>query len=697
MASVSPTPAVVGCLLDVSGSMHETLESGQGDGRAVERLRAVLRAAVKLARAEQQHSPDALLFVGVFGLDTRKGAPASIDLCNAIEGLVAVDSGQNAHELLIQLANRRGRSHITKYIRTKLKEHEARIIHNYLMRNPTMINKFANAIPSSFSATVGINAAEGVGDFAESFGFGFINETIDRSADNSDAMVMARKILNDWLNEFQHFAPRKIESVIHLLEQIDQSLNPYSHSTSGGESTLLDSLRHHMYGSTPMRHSLEKASQVFRSYPARQQALVMISDGQSTDGDPLSLVQELHAMDVTLATIFLTNRASEAQKSLYDQQMPHWDVGQRTLFDMSTRVHGSTHPIPVMVSTGWRVPSSGECRLYTTVCSTDALEEFCSLLLSARFGSADIFLDVFGKVNLDSFVNDKHVITCNNPSDQGNEGVCYAHAVATVTHMALVRIVDREGGCPSIETIRDRILQQFPPREGGWPTSKVLEKVVEWYRPLKFKIVDENGARQAVLRRRPVAATFRLSESGWEMFGRHFDGHSGQTGGNMDAKVLTVADMRPHRRGKDGGGHAVVLTRCDPESLTFINSWGRDWGNNGSFSVQDARVLELELDHGRTTPLRFYDIYWLESDLTQGERAAYHCKADKDLQSQAGQHPSILSLEAACPYCTVASPLVSFTGSIRSAVCPRCHRSFTPEPGHLLQALYVQAGFGESL
>lgn len=691
----SAPPTAVGCLLDVSGSMHQTLESGRGDERAVERLRAVLRAAVKLARAEQQHDPDALLFVGVFGLDTSKGAPPSIDLCSAIEGLMSTDGQQNGHHLLTQLANRRGRSHITKYIQTKLKEHEARIIHNYLMRNPHMVEKFANAIPSSFSETAGINAAETVGDFAGSFGFGFINETIDNITENSEAMVMARKILTDWLNEFQKFRPRKIESVISLLEQIDGRMSSDSHSRTGdGQSTLLDSLRHHMYGSTPMRHSLQKAIEVFDSCSTRQQVLVLVSDGHSTDGDPLPLARELRDKNVTVATIFLTDSIAAAQKSLYNEHVADWDKGQRTLFDMATRVHGSAHPIPVMASMGWSIPPSGECGLYTTVCSTDALEEFCSLLLSARFGSADVFFDILGKVDLDSYVNSEHVRTCMNPSDQGNEGVCYAHAVAAVTHMALLRIVDREGGCPSIQTIRERILEKFPAKKGGRNTAKVMEQVVEWYRPLRFRAVDEDGARQAVLRRRPVLTTFRLSKSGWDTFSRHFH-RDAET--PMPIGVLTSAAMQPHRQGEDGGGHAVVMTRCDPQSLSFLNSWGSQWGNNGSFSIENAHVLELEPHDQDTVPVRFYDIYWFESDLTPAERAAYHRRVDNTVQRHAQQHSSVFSLEAMCPHCRFASPLASFTGSIRRAVCPRCQRSFATEPGHLIQALYAKAGFGETV
>jgi hypothetical protein len=66
-------PTMIGCLLDMSASMRQTLEAEGGDKRAVERLRAVIRTAVQLAQAEQKHDPDALLFVGVFGLSTIKG------------------------------------------------------------------------------------------------------------------------------------------------------------------------------------------------------------------------------------------------------------------------------------------------------------------------------------------------------------------------------------------------------------------------------------------------------------------------------------------------------------------------------------------------------------------------------------------------------------------------------------------------
>lgn len=318
------------------------------------------------------------------------------------------------------------------------------------------------------------------------------------------------------------------------------------------------------------------------------------------------------------------------------------------------------------------------------------------MLLSSHFGSADVLLDILGKVNADSFINDKHVSACRNPSDQGDQGICYAHAVAAVTHMALIRIVDREGGCPSIKPIRDRILQAYPASSGGYPVIQVLTEVAKWYRPLRFNEVDENGARQAVLRRRPVLTTFRLSNAGWRAFGEHFDWHHNV---QDPIETLTLAEMRQQQQSRvydndddDGGGHAVVLTGCDPGSPVFLNSWSDTWGNHGSFSVENARVLARGPEK---RPARFFDVFWFEGDLTLGERAAYDRSADAAVQGYAAEHPSMLGFESVCPLCRVASPIASFTGNIRRAVSPRCRGSFAPEPGQLVRALYAKAGLGD--
>ncbi|OIW32948.1 hypothetical protein CONLIGDRAFT_676771 [Coniochaeta ligniaria NRRL 30616] len=684
MSSRSSTH-VVGCLLDVSNSMKTALETGRGGEQATDRFQAVLQAALKLAQAEQRHNPTSLIFVGAFGLNTDKGCPPCVDLCGLIDALLGEDEARDdcrgGHERLIALANQNNVEHITEYIRTKLTDDQAQIVHSHLRKHPERIAEFVAAIPSLEKMQTANRKHAVAGALITGFG---ANRIKDNRVEKSEVVQLARRICDRGWLDLAEFVPRPVADVVKLLDRVQK------HPAVGGSRdnaeqpanvSLLDRLRKYIYFDTPMRQALSQSLTTFQKQQAAgRRVLVLVSDGDSTDGDPKSHARELEQASVTLATVYLTANRAAYHRRLYDRAESKWNRGQHKLFAMAARISGATHPIPVLASVGWEVPSSGECALYSTVSSTAALEEFCSLLLSARFGSADILLDMVGRVRLDDYINDGHVRTRTNPSDQGESATCYAHATAAVLHMALIRIEGRIGGCPSIKAIRERILRNFPPAADGQSVQAVLEEAMTWYRPLRFRKVDENGARQAVLRRRPVLTTFHLSDSRWEAFSKHFEEAATRN------SVLTRAMMTPYHSVADGGGHAVILTSCDPQSLTFLNSWGHGWGNNGSFRIEDSTVLEW---------VCFHDIDWLESDLTTAEKQAYQSRVDKELRERAEKHPSILELEARCPRCRANSPIADFTGSVRHATCPQCRRSFAPEPGHLVQALYAHAGLGD--
>ncbi|RSL59534.1 hypothetical protein CEP54_007217 [Fusarium duplospermum] len=586
MSSHPPT-RVIGCLLDVSDSMRQTLETGHADNRAVERLQAVLSAALKFARAEQQQETSTLLFVGLFGLNSSAGCPPVVDLCGVVDALVYDndDVNRSGHDLLTALANESNLAHIEKYIRTQLTDQEAFVVHAYLQRHPERKAKFIGAIPDEnlikTFQTVATSGGDAAGRALDSFlgqagleaGPYFASKLAEVAEDlavhDSEALRLARQMCDEWLHDFVILEPRPVSQVVQLLQKL-QGDRGEARNGNGDKDILLDVLRCHLIS---------------------------------------------------------------------------------------------------------------------------ALEEFCSLLSSARFGSADMLLDIVGRMNLDAYIDGRHAQTRRSPSDQGISPACYAHAISAVVHMALLRIVGREGGCPSIEDIREWILHQdnFPdnlPGNEGWDVREILEVIPSQYRPLRFQRVDEDGARQAVLRRRPVLATFHLSEQGWGAFGEHFMNDETRT------KVLTYGEMAPYRNFEpDEDGHAVVMTGCDPVSLTFLNSWGRDWGNNGSFSIENSSVLEL--DGPEKSRMGFYDIYWLEGELTDNERETYNTKVDEELQSRSSDHPSIFDLDTRCPLCLAIAPIREFSGSIRLVTCPRCGKSFSPEPGHLVQALYAQAGLND--
>lgn len=706
-----PPSTIVGCLLDVSGSMSEALEAGRGDKRAVERFRAILSAALKLAKAEKRRDSSALMFVGALGL--REEKQPVVDLCQLIEALVTDEvSDETGYDLLIRLANERNQHHITEYIRTKLTENEARVVYVHLKRHSERVEEFVEAIPPPekietlrtgskvFGTAIGGGAAWGLGPSIGVLsnllpillsGAGMMAGAVieDDVVEKSEALDLARRICREWLQDFEELLPRRIGDVVNLLEKLQNSRITRNDNPESESDTLLDRLRKYVYGRTPMRESLNQSLKVFRSHRnAENRVLVLLSDGFSTDGDPLPTARELQQEKVVIATVYLTRDRDAARRRIHDQAAHDWNDGQKTLFEMAERVSCLTHPIPVLATLGWNIPSSGEGALYASVCSTAALDEFCSMLLSARFGSLDALLDIAGRVRLDKYINDEHVRNCKNPSDQGQSATCYAHAAAFILHSALCRIVGRTGGHPSIEEIRNRILQSFPHRERGHSVERVLEETIKWYRPLCFRKVNEDGARQAVLRRRPVLTTFRLSSPGWDAFCEHFDEKS-----STRTTLLTREKMKPHRDLPDNGGHAVALVSCDPHSLTFLNSWGKHWGNGGSFSVEDPTVLEL-----RSAPaiskVCFYDVYWLESGLNDEERREYDRQVEEELRARAEEYPSIFELEYRCPLCLTSSAIAKFKGDIYHAVCPcpDCGKSFQPEPGHLMEALYARVG-----
>ena len=126
---------VIGCLLDLSGSMRRNLDVENSSDPATDRLRAVLRTALKLAKFERQQNPNSFMFIGLFGLKTseEKPSPPVVDLCGIVNCLLRDQENRSSgHDLLIARANRNNLAHVSRYIRSKLTSVEARIVNVHL-------------------------------------------------------------------------------------------------------------------------------------------------------------------------------------------------------------------------------------------------------------------------------------------------------------------------------------------------------------------------------------------------------------------------------------------------------------------------------------------------------------------------------------------------------------------------------------
>jgi aminopeptidase C len=111
-----------------------------------------------------------------------------------------------------------------------------------------------------------------------------------------------------------------------------------------------------------------------------------------------------------------------------------------------------------------------------------------------------------------------------------------------------------------------------------------------------------------------VVAIFFLTDDEWMAFSNFYEDYP------MGILTQNELDVRRRRKSLRTSGHAVVLTSYNSKCLTFMNSWGQKWGDNGFFRVQNAEVLQLE----------FFDVYWTLNDLIEGEKECYHQRGSED-------------------------------------------------------------------
>ena len=161
------------------------------------------------------------MFLGAFGLDNER-TPA-VDLCGLVDALLdgtnSPEDKRTGHEL-IALTNENNVAHVTQYIRTRLTEDQARVVHIHLQWHPGKIQEFVDAIPPPENVNRMEEAAQ-VGTALSTFGGAIIGAFANplgmavglflgasggkagtefaknRTVDNSGAMKLARRICDE--------------------------------------------------------------------------------------------------------------------------------------------------------------------------------------------------------------------------------------------------------------------------------------------------------------------------------------------------------------------------------------------------------------------------------------------------------------------------------------------------------------------
>ena len=280
--------------------------------------------------------------------------------------------------------------------------------------------------------------------------------------------------------------------------------------------------------------------------------------------------------------------------------------------------------------------------------------EACEMAKNAVYFS-DALSELLTSVDLDIYISQStHGFEAKNQVG----GTCYANASAAVLHLAMRRILGREGGYPEFYMLRDEMIQAHG-EKGATGMSKVLETICRKYR-LHSQKVSTKKAMEAVAKKRPALATFCLKDEELTEFSNFYKNNPT---GILSQNELDVRKS-PARRKK---GHAVVLTSYNSKCLIFMNSWGQKWGDKGFFRVQNAEMLQL----------KFFDVYWTLNDLSEGEKEYYNKHGSEVATKLMNSLKGLQKAEYTCPECKQASLVTEFEGTLSKVRCPKCSCEFS--------------------
>ncbi len=272
----------------------------------------------------------------------------------------------------------------------------------------------------------------------------------------------------------------------------------------------------------------------------------------------------------------------------------------------------------------------------------------------------DALSELLVSIDLDIYISQS---TSGFEAKKQHEGTCYANASAAVLHLAMQRILGREGGYPDFDVLKDDMIEAYGIH--GADTSKVLQKICPKYR-LHSREVCIKRAKEAIVKKRPVVARYRLTYDERMAFKKFFK--------NDPTGILTQNELDVRKRpislsSSELEGHAVVLTSFNSKCLTFMNSKGQEWGDKGFFRVQNSEVLQL----------KFFDVYWTLDDLTEGEKEYYRKHAPEVAAKLMKSLKGLQNAEYTCPHaeCNQTSLVTEFEGTLSKVRCPKCSREFS--------------------
>lgn len=520
----------------------------------------------------------------------------------------------------------------------------------------------------------------------------FVNECLPSSCRNwnSDCAEDEGKshffedLFSSVVTSFRQASTKDIEDVVkkaknQLLEKVVtvftvQNASDIIHGSVGQTRLTNDRVKDLMkmiepfiYGHTPLYKSLKEAVNLFRGteYKNSKKQLFILSDGKPSDEGSINKISKRFSnADVTIVSCFINKKTDIESKKLFCKPGRRWSDGARFLFDLCSSIPTQRLPRTIFVKRGWKIDiSNNHTKLFMQVNDPENIHEACELAKNIVC-CQDALSDLLVSVSLDMYINQ---VNSKLKAPMQDKESCYANASATVVHLSMKRVLGRVGGYPDFYELRQDIINEYGKQEAN--TLRVLREICPLYRLQCNDDIGIENALKAISEKRPVVATFGLTDLEWSLFNDFFN--------ENPTEILnkTFRDISKRTTRFKLIGHAVVLTSYNSECLHFMNSWGDEWADMGFFRVQNADVLEM----------KFIDVFWTSSNLTSSERKYFKNHGQEVADNLMKKLVGLQTANYECPLCHCSSLVIDFKGTLHEAICPNCSGKFKcNESGNIL-------------
>ena len=680
--------SLIGILVDVSGSMRNNAGSEVNEER-VSWARSIFKVVDELIKHDVESSNKTFaLALGcpyepqVF--DLLGTARIATEEARAIKELSARKQLRELIDEALDILERNEAVRVRTWAKMDvllkvLDKATAAAIHYYLQLRPYFIRRFVfECLPQDCRKVVLQPRELLVGFVFETMGkVPLLNKPLQGWAPEDsvrEAIDKGKKLMEEFrreimvaVNEAAIMSVQSASEILHdsVEEKVEEEISEKR------VDELLEAVEPFIYGGTPLIQAMCHSVDLFShsEFANHKKLLFILSDGQPADGrDPP--VQQLSDLGVTIVSCFITREGLSDPRRLYSLLDEGWEAPAKFMFKMCSTITTQKIPHTLFLKKGWKIDiENNETRLFFHVNHPDVVKDVCDMAKKGVL-SQDVLSDLLSSVDLDVYINQ---VNDGFGAKRQHGGICYANASAAVMHLTMKRIIGRDGGYPDFFELRGKLIAKYG--EDGASTKEVLEEICPEYR-LQCQTVNAIGAMEAISAKRPVVVTFYLTGAQWDQFEKFYE--------ENPRGILTRSYLdSKHFSTSDAGGHAVVLTSYDADSLRLMNSWGDDWADQGFFRVQNSDVLGL----------KFVDVFWTLDNLSKKEKKAYEQHgaevASKLIKSLKGIHV----VKYKCPLCAVESKVVDFTGRLLKAKCPACGGTFNAnkEGGDLALNLYLMS------